>query len=175
MFLRGRLPESTVWPRFRAAGDTFAVRRERGVVDAVVTAPASRAVDLFLALIDELPPAVDVYVDDARTGSRWSGTDLALPDVSEAMARLKLPLTIYGGAEISIATEDEQVSLTPLLRLHCLARNDRWVFLLRGLGLVERPGIAPRSWRLRRGQFPPAQELTTALSTLADRLKLGST
>ncbi len=172
MFLRGRQPESTVWPRFRAVGDAFAVRRSGTLVETVVRTSASRAVDLFLALIEELPPAVSVTITDVRSDGIWSGESLALPDVVEVMGRLKLPLTTYAGAEISVVASDEQVSLTRELGLFCFARTERWVYLLRGLGLTERATLAPRSWHLAPDQFPPVRELTSALSLAADRLKL---
>ncbi len=172
MFLRGRQPESTVWPRFRAAGESFSVRRVGDLVEAAVRTSASRAVDLFLALIEELPPAVAVTIEDVRSDGMWSGEALALPDVIEVMGRLKLPLTTFAGAEIAVVSADEQVTLTRELGLYCFAHTERWVYLLRGLGLTERASTSPRSWHLRPEQFPPARELTGALAVAADRLKL---
>jgi hypothetical protein len=172
MFLRGRHPEPTVWPRFRAAGDGFAVRRRDGIVETSVRASASRVVDLFLALIEELPPAVSMYLLDVRTSRQWTGEALALPDVGEALARLKLQLTTYAGAEIAVFSPDEQITLTPTLTLFCYAHSERWVFLLRGLGLVERNLIEGRSWRLERDDFPPAREASEGIELAAERLKL---
>lgn len=172
MFLRGREHESAIWQRFHSPRDGFAVGRVDGIVEVVVRTNADRAVDLFLALAEELPPAVSVAVHDVRTNARWSGTQLALPDVANALARLKLSLATYAGAEICIFTEDEQLTLTPSLELYAHSVNDRWIFILRGNGLVQRPARPRRSWRLRHDAFPPAAEASQALLQAAGRLAL---
>lgn len=172
MFLRGRQHESTIWQRFHAARDGFMVRRVDGVVEVLVRSSAERAVDLFVALTEELPPAVSVYIEDVRTSSKWSGTGLALPDVTQTLARQQISLTTFGGAEISIFSPDEQLTLTPGLQLYIHAVSERWVFLVRGLGLAERPSLPRRSWRLARDEFPPAPEASQALRLAAERLGL---
>lgn len=174
MFLRGRQHESTVWQRFHPARDGFTVRHLDGVVEVLVRSNAERVVDLFLALAEELPPAVSIFIDDVRSSTRFTGAELALPDVLEAVGRLKLPLTTYAGAEISIFSPDEQVTLTPSLELYLHSVSERWVFLLRGHGLVERASLARRSWRLLRDGFPSAPEATQALRLAAARLGLVS-
>ncbi len=172
MFLRGRKLESTIWQRFHGADDGFTVRGLDGVVEVLVRSNADRVVDLFLALAEELPPAVSIVAEDVRTSSRWTGSALALPDVSNALARLKLTLTTYAGAEICIFSPDEQLTLTPSLELYAHSYSDRWVFLLRGHGLVQRRSLARRSWRLARDGFPPSPEGSLALQQAADRLGL---
>jgi hypothetical protein len=170
MFLRGRQHESTVWQRFHVPSDGFTARHVDGVVEVSVRSNAERVVDLFLALIDEMSPAVSASMDDVRASSRWAGTALALPDVSETLGRLKLPLTTYAGAEISIYSPEDQLTLTPWLELYGYAVSERWVFLLRGHGLVERTSLPSRSWRLSRDGFPPAPEASKALRLAAERL-----
>ncbi|MEP7345393.1 MAG: hypothetical protein ABI877_09000 [Gemmatimonadaceae bacterium] len=172
MFLRGREHESTIGQRFHAARDGFTVRRVDGVVEVLIRSSADRVVDLFLALTEELPPAVSIAIDDVRTASRWTGTALALPDVSNALARLKLTLTTFAGAEICIYSPDEQLTLTPSLELYVHSLSERWAFLLHGHGLMQRESIPRRSWRLPRGGFPPSSEAAEALRHAADRLGL---
>ena len=97
---------------------------------------------------------------------------MALPDVLEAVGRLKLPLTTYAGAEISIFSPDEQVTLTPSLELYLYSVSERWIFLLRGHGLEERASLPRRSWRLARDGFPSAPEATQAFRLASERLGL---
>lgn len=138
MIFRGRAPEATVWQRFRSSveGFTFA-RREDGVYEANVSANAERAVDLFYTLTEQLPPAVDVVLDDRRATKVWTGEDIALPDIRDAIARMKFPLGTYGGIEISLYSPDDQLTLTPRLELYAYARSDRWLYLLQGYGLED--------------------------------------
>ena len=63
---------------------------------------AERALDLFHTLSANLPPAVDVAIEDVRRGRTWRGVGLALPDVRDAVARLKLPISAYGGVELAV-------------------------------------------------------------------------
>ena len=173
VFLRGRNPESVVWPRFRKTTDTFSVAEENGLYAVRVATTADRAVDLFHALTENLSPAVSVSIDDFRSWSRWAGDGVALPDVRDAIARLKLPLATFAGTELSVYTEDDQVTLTAHLEVYLFSRTERWVYLLRGKGLVERQRRRPRSWRLARGAFPPAPDMTLVLRAAAERLSLG--
>ena len=55
------------------------------------------------ALSELMAPAVDVYIYDARSQTSWSGQTIALPDVRDAIARLKVPLSTYGGVEITLS------------------------------------------------------------------------
>jgi len=175
VFLRGRNPESVVWPRFRKTVDGFAVRAVDALLEVRVATSADRAVDLFHALLEDLSPAVSLSIDDYRSGAKWKGEGVALPDVRDAVARLKLPLATNAGAEISVYTDDDQVTLTSLLGVHLYSRTERWIYLLRGKGLVERPRVPERSWRLGRGEFPSAPDMTLVLRAAAERLSLGET
>jgi len=175
MFFRGRQPEGSVWRRFRAGTDGFSFIREDGYYAAHVAANAERVVDLFHALTEHLPPAVDVALEDVRSGLSWKGENIALPDVREVIARLKLPLATYGGVEFTVHSETDQASLTPHLELFLYSRSERWIYLLRGKGLMERDAERGRSWRLRPEDFPPASELAQALALATERLSLGTT
>src|SRR5690349_16452561 len=89
MFFRGRQPETSIWRRFRAGIDGFTFVKEADHYVAHVVANAERIVDLFHTLGEELPPAVDVAIEDYRSGRAWEGRSVALPDVRDAIARLK--------------------------------------------------------------------------------------
>lgn len=175
MFFRGRQPEASVWRRFRAAADGFTFQKEEDHYSAHVVANAERVVDLFYTMAEQLPPAVDVAVEDLRSGRSWKGESLPLPDVRETIARLKQLLARYGGVEISIFTSDDQLTLNPYLELFIYARTDRWLYLLEGKGLEEQRRVRTKSWKLQRQQFPAAPDLVNAVTTAAERLGLKST
>jgi hypothetical protein len=172
MFFRGRQTESSIWRRFRASADGFTFAQEDGFYSAHVVANAERVVDLFYTLAEQLPPAVDVVIEDLRSGRTWKGEALALPDVREAIARLKQLVGRFGGVEISVFTAEDQLTLNPHLELFIYARTDRWLYLLEGKGLEEQRRVRTKSWRLTRQQFPPAPDLVNAVSTAAERLGL---
>jgi hypothetical protein len=174
MFLRGKEPEASVWRRFRTGLDGFTFTHEDGYYAARVNANAERVVDLFHALTEQLPPAVDVAVEDLRTARRWTGGNVALPDVREAIARLKVVLTAHAGVEVAVFTDEDQVTLSPHLELYVYSRTDQWFYVLRGKGLEHRESMRERSWRLRPDQFAPAPELEALLEQVVDRLALVS-
>jgi len=175
MFLRGREHESTVWQRFRAESDGFTVRRRDDFVEILVRSNADRSVDLFLALAEELPPAVSLSITDVRARMTWSGSSLALPDVTNALARVKLVLTTFAGAEVCVYSQEEQLTLTPSLELYIHSLSERWVFVLNGHGLVQRERLPGRSWRLAGDDFPPSPEASAALRQASERLGLVAT
>ena len=172
MLFRGRQPAPSVWRRFRSGADDFTFTREGDHYEARVAANTERAVDLLHALTEHLPPAVDVAIEDVRERRVWRGVDVALPDVREAIARLKVPLAVYGGVELSVYTSEDQLTLTPDLELYVYARTDRWLYILQGKGLVETLTPPPESWRLRPEELGPAPELVESLSAAAERLGL---
>ena len=73
MFFRGRQPEASIWRRFRVSADGFTFVQEDDLYTAHVVANAERVVDLFYSLTDQMPPAVDVVIDDLRSGRSWKG------------------------------------------------------------------------------------------------------
>jgi hypothetical protein len=172
MLFRGKQPEASIWRRFRTSPDGFTFRRDGDVFEAHVVANAERAVDLCYALSEHLTPAVDVVMEDLRSGRMWRGESLPLPDVREALARVKLLLARYGGVEFTIYTPEDQLSLNPFLELYIYARTDRWLYLLEGKGLSEQPIVRTKSWKVRRQQFPAAPDLVNAVSAAAERLGL---
>ena len=172
MFFRGRQPEASIWRRFRTSTDGFTFLEEEGYFSAHVVANAERIVDLFHALTELLTPAVDVFIDDVRTGRRWKGENVALPDVRDAVARLKVLLAQHGGVEVSVYSSEDQLTLNPQLELFVYARTDRWLYILEGKGLQEQRSVRTKSWKLRRNDFPAAPELVAAVSAAAERLGL---
>ena len=172
MFFRGRQAEATIWQRFRSSADGFTFASEEGYFSAHVVANAERVVDLFHSLTEQLSPAVDVTLDDLRSGRSWKGASLPLDDVREQLARLKVLMARYGGVEISVYTGDDQLTLNAQLELFIYARTDRWYYLLEGKGLEERRVAPTRSWKQRRAQFPAAADLVNAIQTAVERLGL---
>ena len=172
MFFRGRQPETSIWRRFRADEDGFTFERRGDHFMARVAANAERVVDLFHVFAEALPPAVDVTVEDGRTGVRWTGRQIALPDVREGIARLKVPLSTHGGVEISVYSPEDQLTLSAHLELFLYARTDHWLYVLQGKGLVERAALSSRSWRFSPARASTAPDLAQALGATIDRLGL---
>ncbi|HXY31731.1 MAG TPA: hypothetical protein VEI06_13555 [Gemmatimonadaceae bacterium] len=172
MWFRGKQPETSVWKRFRSAADGFTFAKEPDYYVAHAVANGERIVELFLALLEHLPPAVDLSVSDARTGRAWKGERVALPDVREALSRIKTLLATSGGVEVAVYTSEDQLTLNPVLELFVYARTDQWLYILKGKGLEERRLVRTNSWRLRRHEYPPAPELEAALDTLVSALGL---
>lgn len=170
MLFRGKQPEASIWRRFRASSDGFTFDEEDGVFTAHVVANAERVVDLFWTLADLLGPAVDLHIDDLRSGRSWHGESLPLPDVRDAIARLRLLLARFGGTQVSVYTSEDQLSLNEHLELFIYSKSDKWLYLLEGRGLEEMPRVRTKSWKIKRQAFPPAPDLVNALAGAADRL-----
>ena len=179
IFFRGKQPEGSIWRRFRASLDGFTFLKESDqegdYYAAHVVANAERVVDLFYTLAENLPPAVDVAITDQRSERTWTGEALALPDVRDAIARLKVLLARHGGVEFSVYTTEDQLTLNPHIELFIYARTDKWLYILQGKGLEEQRRLQTKSWRTRRQSLPPAPELVDLLAVTAERLGLRST
>ena len=172
MLFRGKQPEASIWRRFRASSDGFTFTEEDGVFTAHIVANAERVVDLFWTLTDLLGPAIDLHIDDLRSGRSWHGESLPLPDVRDSMARLRLLLARYGGIQISIYTSEDQLSLNEHLELFIYSKSDKWLYLLEGRGLEQMPQVQTKSWKIKRQVFPAAPDLVNALASAAERLGL---
>ncbi len=173
MLFRGKQPEGSIWRRFRASSDGFTFDEHDGIYTAHVVANAERVVDLFWTLTDLLGPAVDVHIDDLRSGRSWHGESLPLPDVRDAIARLRLLLARFGGTQVSVFTSEDQLSLNEHLELYIYSKSDKWLYLLEGRGLEEMDRVQTRSWRIKRQAFPAAPDLVNALAGASERLGLG--
>jgi hypothetical protein len=172
MFIRGPHPVSVIWHHFRAGNDGFVFGSCAGGFEALLVPNADRTIELYLALLEHLDPAVDLYLDDWRTGERWKGEDLAMADVRDAVARAKQALASHGGTELSVVSGREQVTLSANLEVFTFADTDRWLYLLQGKGLRRLPRLRKRSWWLHRGEFAPAASATAAVQQTVERLRL---
>jgi hypothetical protein len=172
MLFRGKRPDTTVWRRFRSGHDGFTFTRTGDIYEAKVVANAERVVDLFFTLSELMAPAVDVYIRDMRSQTTWSGETVALPDIRDAVARLKVPLSTYGGVEVTLYTPDDQMTLTPQLELYIYSRSDRWVYLLTSMNLEERSSIEERMWGIASWEKAPAPALSDAVAAAAERLSI---
>lgn len=175
MAITARSDTVGIGTRFRSHADWFVAEQSGDLYTAQVGTTGERAVDLLHALAFHLDPAVDVVIDSVRERSAWHGSFLALPDVRDAIGRLKLTLATYGGVEISLFTPDDQLSLTPELSLVVFARTDRWLYLLEGMGLEERTTLPQSVWQPSRERLAPAPELTDSIRAAVDRLALAPT
>ena len=172
MFFRGKQPDGSIWKRFRASMDGFTFVEEDDYYAAHVVANAERVVDLFYALSEQLSPAVDLVIDDKRAGRVWKGDALALPDVRDTLARLKVLLAQHGGVEVTVNTTEDQLTLNPYLEMFIYARTDRWLYMLEGKGLQEQRMVRTKSWKVKRDDFPAAPELDNAIAAAVERLRL---
>lgn len=172
MLFRGKQPEASIWRKFRASSDGFTFTEKDGVYTAHIIATAERVVDLFWTLSDLLGPAVDLHIDDLRSGRNWHGESLPLPDVRDTIARLRLLLARFGGTQVSVYTSEDQLSLNEHLELYIDSKSDKWLYLLEGRGLEEMRQVQPKSWKIKRQSFPAAPDLVNALAASAERLGL---
>ncbi|HKC82065.1 MAG TPA: hypothetical protein VKB91_12785 [Gemmatimonadaceae bacterium] len=171
---RTKTPDSTVWKRFRSGQDGFTFTRTGDVYEAKVVANAERVVDLFYTLSELMAPAVDVFIRDERSQSSWAGQMVALPDVRDAVARLKVPLSTYGGVEVTLFTPEDQITLSPQLELFIYSRSDRWMYLLSSMNLEERASLEERLWGADSWERTPAPALSDAVAAAAERLSIKS-
>jgi hypothetical protein len=158
--------------RFRPTSDWFVASTDRGVYVARIGTTAERALDLMQVLAGYLDPVVDVVIDDVRSATEWLGLDVPLPDLRDALGRLRFPVATYGGVELTLVGPDDQLSLTPELLIVIYSRSDRWYFLLDGLGLCERTAPPAPTWVSSRSSLQPSPELAAALTAAASRLGL---
>jgi hypothetical protein len=171
-FFKTRPAKEIISGRFRPAADLFAIRKEKDVYVAEVRTGPDQAIDLFHDLIEQMPEVVDLSLDCIRTGRRYIGEGLQLTEVTETVARLKVPLVASGGVELSVYTAEEQLSLSPMLDLWIYAKSDRWLYFLLGKGLEETGTLPARGWTVAPGEFSGAPELVDALTQTAERLTL---
>jgi len=171
-FFKSRPAREALGGRFRPGADVFAMRREGDVYVAEVRVAPERAVELFHDLTAHMPEIVDLSLDCLRTKREYIGEGLHLSEVTDTVARLKVPLAASGGVELSVYTGDEQLCLSPMLDLWVYARSDRWLYLLVGRGLEECADLPAREWTVRPDEFTGAPELVDAVTATAERLTL---
>ena len=171
-FFKTRPVRDSLGARFRPAADVFAMRKEGDVFVAEVRTSPEHAVELFYELTAHMPDVVDLALDCLRSGREYLGEGLHLSEVTETVARLKVPLAASGGVELSVYTGDEQLCLSPMLDLWIYAKSDRWLYLLIGRGLEECAELPPHEWSVGAKEFTGAPELVDAVTSTAERLTL---
>jgi hypothetical protein len=171
-FFKPRPAKEALEARFRPAADVFAMRKEGDVFVAEVRASPERAVELFHELTEHMPEIVDLSLDCLRTGRQYVGEGLHLSEVTDTVARLKVPLAASGGVELSVYTSEEQLCLSQMLGLWIYAKSDRWLYLLLSRGLEERATLPARGWSVAPTEFTGAPELVDAVTATAGRLTL---
>jgi hypothetical protein len=171
-FFKTRPVKEVLTGRFRPSAEVFAMRKEADVFVAEVRTAPERAVELFHELTEHMPDVVDLALEDFRTGRKYRGEGLTLSEVTDTVARLKVPLAASGGLELSVYTGEEQLCLGPMLDLWIYAKSDRWLYLLLGRGLEERAELPARAWTVGLKEFSGAPELVDAVTATAERLTL---
>ena len=171
-FFKTRPVKEVLSGRFRPSAEVFAMRKEGEVHVAEVRTTPERAVELFHALTEHMPDVVDLALEDFRTARKYRGEGLHLSEVTDTVARLKVPLAASGGLELSVYTGEEQLCLGPMLDLWIYAKSDRWLYLLLGRGLEECVDLPPRDWSVGLNEFSGAPELMEAVTATATRLTL---
>ncbi|MGQ0646741.1 MAG: hypothetical protein ACT4P7_04160 [Gemmatimonadaceae bacterium] len=172
MFIRGPHPESVIWHHFRGAADGFVFGSRGAVFEAQLVPNADRTIELYLAVLEHFDPAVDVHLEDWRTGARWSGEDLDITEVRDSVARAKHALGSHAGTEVTVVSGKEQATLTPNLEVFVFSDTDRWLYLLQGKGLRRMASLRTRSWWLRRGEFGSSAVAEAAVRLTVERLHL---
>ena len=130
--------------------------------------------DLFYTLSELMAPAVDIHIKDERSQTTWAGQMVALPDVRDAVARLKVPLSTYGGVEITIFSPEDQLTLSAQLELFIYSRSDRWMYLLNSMNLEERASLEERLWGIESWERAPAPAHSDAVAAAAERRTIKS-
>ncbi len=131
-----------------------------GFFEAHVAANAERAVDLLYVLSRASSAGSGRRGHGSTEQGSWQGTDVALPDVRDAIARLKIPLATYGGVDVTIFTAEDQLSLTRGARsLRVLAEATAGCICFR-LGASSSYGaVAEKAWRGQPWDRAPAPVL----------------
>ena len=137
-----------------------------------IGANSERAVDLFHGLLAALPNTVNIAIESLRDCLAWRGDECSRNDVRDAVARLKLLLSSYGGVEIAAYSLADQITLTPELEVFVYSRRHRWRAQLLSMGLEERANTPTAVWQPTRHNLKPAPELSDALASAAQRLRL---
>ena len=167
-----RRESSEVAARFHREAEWYVASTLRELHVFRVHANSERVVELFLRLSTNLDDLVELVIVHERDGLSWRGTTRFLPAVREALGRLRWPISSYGGAEISLMTEDDQITLTPYLELVIYSRNARWSERLDGEELPRRERAPSPVFDPRAVPWAPAPALSKALAAAVERLNL---
>lgn len=161
--------------RFTSHDDWFVADWRDGVHCIRAWAPAERLTEQFQLLAQHLAShedrTVDLFVHDHHHERRLVAACVELSEVRDAINKIRLPLSAFGGVEISLATPTDQLVLTPELLLVIYARTPRWPFLLEASGFVQRAATPSPTWRsAATPQAVPA--IAAAMNALVERFSL---
>lgn len=161
--------------RFTSHDDWFVADWRDGIHCIRAWAPAERLTEQFQSLAQHLAShddrTVDLFVHDRHHERRLAAACVELTEVRDAINKIRLPLSAFGGVEISLATATDQLVLTPELLLVIYARTPRWPFLLEASGFVQRTAVPSPTWSASEmPQTIPA--IATAVNGLVERFRL---
>ena len=172
LFWGDRPVRESLWQRFRTAPEGFTAVEEKGGYWAFhVVAGSERIVDLFFAMLAELPAPASIELADKRAGRSWKGK--CDPAAARApLEALRALVAAHGGVEITVFTEDDQLTLNPKLELFIYSHSERWASRLEGKGIVEQRMVRTKSWRTASADLAPAAGLSDAVEIAAASLAL---
>ncbi len=136
-----------------------------------VQANAERAVELLYRLSRHLDPLVDVALAHVRDSQTWEGALVPLSDVRDVIGRLRWPLAMFGGVELSLYTGADQLTLTPQLELVLYSRDSRWPKLLEAEGVSLSAAPLRQVWNATASVRSAAPDLSYALMQAIERLQ----
>ena len=165
---------SSVAKRFQRDTDWYVATDDGAIFTYQIHANSERVVELCYRLSSFLEPVVDMFIDDRRHQRVWEGSLRFLPDVREALGRLRWPLAAFGGVELSLYTANDQLTLTSALTLVIYSRAEHWPVRLAAEGVVSRKEAPPPVWQPSAVPLVDAPELEAALVLTAERLALES-
>lgn len=163
---------SDVAMRFHRDAEWYVASRTQDLYVFRIHANSERVVELFLRLTTHLDDLVELVITHERDAVSWRATTRFLPTVREALGRLRWPLASFGGTELSLITEDDQVTLTPLLELVIYSHQTQWRERLEAEGVFQREQLPTPLFDPRTVPWSPAPELTQALASVVERLKM---
>lgn len=138
----------------------------------IVGAPAEQVMDLVYHLLSFLDPAVDMVLRDLRSGRTWQGALLPLPEVREAVGRLRQTFVAFGAVECAVYTDQDQFTITRDRLLIIDSRTDRWTYRLDAAGFEPRAQLPSPTWNPERAVRRRDAALEETLWVAAERLGL---
>lgn len=158
--------------RFRRDAEWFISSVSGSICVTTIGGTAERLLELYLELIVRVAQEVDLAIVSVRNDAAWRGDAVAVRDIVQAFERARLELVAYGGVEVTVSTDEDQVSLTPELGIVIYARTARWAEVLRSFRVLERQVPPPSVWRLHHVALTEVGALTESLAVVVDRLQL---
>jgi hypothetical protein len=174
MWFRSSGPKDiSYWGRFHAAAEGFTVQHEEGGIWSMhAVVGTGRAVELFLSLLNEFGGAVSVEIEDRHAHQSWKGEGLQADSVRAALAPLHDALIAHAGAELTVFTGDDQVTINQVREVFVYSTSERWASLLEGKGVREARMVRTQSWHGLRERVAPPPELAQAIAATVSALGL---